>query len=201
MSALASASSVRLATAADAQELSQTLGRAFFDDPVMSYMMPDESRRAAKLQPLFKVLFKLGRPYGACYVTSGYEAVTLWRPPGQWHLTIWQYITNGPQLLGVFGSNVLSVMGTMDRIEKVHPKKPHWYLQTIGTDPVKQGKGFGSLIMRDQLARVDASHMPAYLESSKITNIPIYKSFGFEVTGEIKIPDGPTLWSMWRDAR
>jgi predicted GNAT family N-acyltransferase len=28
---------------------------------------------------------------------------------------------------------------------------------------------------------------------------PIYKSFGFEVTGEIRIPDGPTLWPMWRD--
>jgi ribosomal protein S18 acetylase RimI-like enzyme len=201
MSALASQSSVRLATAADAEALSQTLGRAFHDDPVTSHLLQDESTRAAKLARLFKVLFKLGRPYGACYVTSGYEAVTLWRPPSQWHLTLWQYIANGPQLLGIFGSNVLNAMNTMDRIEKVHPKKPHWYLQTIGTDPHLQGKGFGSLIMRDRLAAIDAAHMPAYLESSKITNIPIYKSFGFEVTGEIKIPDGPTLWPMWRDAR
>jgi len=201
MSVLASASSVRVATAADAEALSQTLGRAFHDDPVTSHLLRDEATRAAKLKRLFSVLFKLGRPYGACYVTSNYEAVTLWRPPTQWHLTLWQYIANGPQLLGIFGSNVLNAMNTMDRIEKVHPKKPHWYLQTIGTDPHLQGKGFGSLIMRDRLAAIDAAHMPAYLESSKITNIPIYKSFGFEVTGEIKIPGGPTLWSMWRDAR
>jgi hypothetical protein len=32
-------------------------------------------------------------------------------------------------------------------------------------------------------------------------NIPIYQSFGFEVTGEIRLPDGPTLWPMWRKAR
>jgi predicted GNAT family N-acyltransferase len=62
-----------------------------------------------------------------------------------------------------------------------------------------QGKGYGSLIMRDQLARADAAQIPCYLESSKDTNVPIYKSFGFEVTGEIKLANGPTLWPMWRN--
>ena len=112
------------------------------------------------------------------------------------------YIKNAPELLGVFGTNVLKVMSTMDQVEKVHPDKPHWYLQVIGTDPAKQGKGFGSLIMRDQLARADAAHMPCYLESSKDTNIPIYQNFGFELTGEIQVPNGgPKIWPMWRKAR
>jgi ribosomal protein S18 acetylase RimI-like enzyme len=109
------------------------------------------------------------------------------------------YIRNAPELLGVFGTSVLNVMGAMDRIEKVHPDKPHWYLQVIGTDPAKQGRGFGGVIMRDQLARADAARMPCYLESSKDTNIPIYQSFGFVVTGEIRIPNGPILWPMWRE--
>jgi ribosomal protein S18 acetylase RimI-like enzyme len=89
----------------------------------------------------------------------------------------------------------------MDFIEKRHPHEPHYYLQAIGTDTDKQGKGFGGVVMRRHLAIADAAGMPAYLESSKEINIPIYKSFGFEVTGEIKIPNGPTLWPMWRDAR
>lgn len=196
-----SGASVRLATWADAAPLAQTLAHAFLDDPVLMYFLPDERTRAAKLPRLFKMLFKLGLPHCACYVTSNYEAVTLWRPPNEWHLSFWEYILNGPELLGIFGAGALNAMVTMDRIEKKHPKKPHWYLQIIGTEPECQGKGYGSLIMRDRLAATDALGVDCYLESSKITNIPIYKSFGFEVTGEIKIPNGPTLWPMWRNAR
>jgi hypothetical protein len=43
--------------------------------------------------------------------------------------------------------------------------------------------------------------MPAYLESSKPSNIGYYEAFGFTVTREIKIPDGPALWPMWRPPR
>lgn len=199
-SARMTGATVRVATWADAEPMSATLGRAFHDDPLICHFIADAAARPAKMPRIFKLLLKLGVGYGACHVTSGYEAATLWRPPNQWHLPFWQYITNGPELLGVFGFDAFRVMTTMDVIEKVHPKTPHWYLQVIGTDPDKQGKGFASLIMRHQLAIADAQGMPAYLESSKESNIPIYKSFGFEVTGEIRIPNGPVLYPMWRNA-
>ena len=194
--ARAAGTAVRPATWTDADALCATLARAFHDDPMMLHLLPPSARH--KMPRLFRILFKLGLPYEACYVTEGFEAATLWRPPGGWHMQFIDYIRNAPELLGVFGTNVLKVMSTMDRVEKVHPDKPHWYLQVIGTDPRQQGKGFGGVIMRDQLARADAARMPCYLESSKDTNIPIYQSFGFTVTGEIKIPNGPTLWPMWR---
>ncbi len=195
----ASGAVVRQAQAGDADAIAATLARAFHDDPMMLHLLPPSARH--KMPRLFKLMFKLGQPYGANYVTDGFEAATFWRPPGGWHVHFKDYILNAPELLGVFGAGVFNVMSTLDRVEKVHPQKPHWYLQVIGTDPAKQGKGFGGVIMRDQLARADAAGMPCYLESSKDTNIPIYQSFGFEITGEINIPDGPTLWPMWREPR
>jgi len=192
---------IRPAAATDATAVAATLARAFFDDPVMMFMLPGEEARKAKLPRIFRLLLKMALPHGLCRVSKGYETATIWKPPGKWHLSLWDYIVNAPEMLGIFGSNVLHVIGTMDRIEKVHPKIPHYYLQVIGTDPPKQGKGFAGAIMREQLARSDAEGVPCYLESSKDTNIPVYRSFGFEVTSEIKIPDGPTLWPMWRDAR
>ena len=42
----------------------------------------------------------------------------------------------------------------------------------------------------------------AYLESTKQETVPYYMRFGFEVTGEIKLPDGgPSMWPMWRAPR
>jgi GNAT superfamily N-acetyltransferase len=194
--------SARPANWGDADRLADTLARAFADDPLICFLLRDEASRPEKMPRLFKLLFKLGLPHGACDVTSDYESVALWRPPNQWEIPFWQYITNGREFVGVFGvGGGLRVMGIMDVIEKRHPHEPHWYLQAIGTDPARQGKGYGGVVIRRQLAAADAAGMPAYLESSKEANIPIYASFGFEVTGEIKLPDGPTLWPMWRPAR
>jgi ribosomal protein S18 acetylase RimI-like enzyme len=185
----------------DAARISETLARAFFDDPMICFLLATESTRAQRMPRLFRLLFKLALPYGACDVTGGCEAVALWRPPGKWHIPFYQYITNGPEFAGVFGvGKGLRAMSIMDTIEMRHPKEPHYYLQVIGTDPAKQGKGYGGVVIRRQLAVADAARLPCYLESSKESNIPIYRSFGFEVTGEIKLPNGPTLWPMWRKA-
>jgi GNAT superfamily N-acetyltransferase len=191
----------RPATAADADAVAATLARAFHDDPLICFLLRDEARRPAAMPKLFKMLFKLGLPHGACDVTTGHEAVALWRPPGAWHIPFHQYITNGAAFIDIFGlGGALQVMGAMDVIEKRHPHEPHWYLQVLGTDPARQGKGYGGVAIRRQLALADAAGKPCYLESSKDSNIPIYKSFGFEVTGELTLPNGPTIWPMWRPA-
>jgi ribosomal protein S18 acetylase RimI-like enzyme len=85
-------------------------------------------------------------------------------------------------------------------IGAAHPKEPHWYLPMIAVDPVRQGKGYGSALLRHALDRVDGDALPAYLESSNAVNIPLYERFGFEVTGEIQAGESPTMWSMWRPA-
>lgn len=196
------AATARPAVWADADAIAATLARAFHDDPLMCFLLPDAAAQPQKMPRLFKLLFRLGLPHGCCDVTTGCEAVALWRPPGKWEIPAYQYILNAGDFLGIFGfSGARRVSATMETIERRHPHDPHYYLQVLGTDTLKQGKGYGGVAIRRQLAAADAARMPCYLESSKDTNIPIYKSFGFEVTGEINLPDGPTLWPMWRPAR
>ena len=79
-----------------------------------------------------------------------------------------------------------------------HPSDPHWYLGILGTDPVHQGCGVASALMEPTLERCDAAGFPAYLESSKQSNLPFYERHGFRVTGKVEVHGGPTLWSMSR---
>jgi ribosomal protein S18 acetylase RimI-like enzyme len=191
--------SVRNTMPADVDAVARMLARAFSDDPVMLHFLPREAGRDSKLTRLFRMLHKLALPHRSCFTTANFECATLWRPPNEWHLPWWQYLINGPDMLGIFGAGTLKVMGAMDHIEKNHPKEPHWYLQVIGTDPPKQGKGLAGALMRNQLAIADASGVPCYLESSKESNIPVYRTFGFEIVREIHLPNGPTMWPMWRN--
>jgi ribosomal protein S18 acetylase RimI-like enzyme len=71
----------------------------------------------------------------------------------------------------------------------------------LGVDPARQGLGLGSAMLKAGLARVDADHLPAYLESSNPRNVPLYERFGFEVMGVIQPEDFPPLIPMYRAAR
>jgi GNAT superfamily N-acetyltransferase len=87
-------------------------------------------------------------------------------------------------------------------VERVHPKEPHWYLAVLGTEPAWQGKGVGSALLAPVLQRCDREGRPAYLESSKESNLAFYARHGFEVTGTIDLlGGGPRVWPMWREPR
>ena len=197
---------VRPATRADIPALSVTLGKAFFDDPVMMWLLPDDDVRRRKLHKLFASITRyhhLSR--GGVEVATGGQgigAAALWDPPGEWKQTRAEELRAMPGLLLTFGSALGRGLAVTEMMKKAHPEEPHWYLAVIGSDPAVRGKGFGNALMRSRLDRCDAEYAPAYLESSKPENVPYYERFGFEVTGEFTLPDGgPPLIPMWRTPR
>ncbi|MCV7210286.1 GNAT family N-acetyltransferase [Mycolicibacterium canariasense] len=129
-------------------------------------------------------------------------ACALWDPPGRWQHTTVEELRAAPGLLLTFGRTLRRGQQVSELMKRHHPEEPHWYLAVIGSDPTVRGSGQGQALMRSRLDRCDAEHAPAYLESSNPANIGYYQRFGFEVTGEITLPDGgPSLWPMWRQPR
>lgn len=196
----------RAATRSDVGALSHTLARAFADDPVMAWMIPDDGARRRRLPRLFAALAKYQHlDHGGIEVASsadGIGAAALWDPPGAWQQTRRDELRIAPIMLLTLGAAVLRGQAASELMKKHHPEEPHWYLAVIGSDPLVRGGGFGQALMKSRLDRVDAEHAPAYLESSNPVNVPYYERFGFEVTGEMVLPnDGPSLIPMWRRPR
>ncbi|MEV0296017.1 GNAT family N-acetyltransferase [Nocardia sp. NPDC050710] len=198
--------SVRTAERSDLPRLSQTLAVAFQHDPVTSWMLPDDRRRAAGLPHFYATMarYQFLAGGGSAVAVNGAGVMggaALWAPPGHSHTSQLAWVRMMPGLIRAFGRRLMAAKLVGDTLERHHPTEPHWYLSMIGTTPDSRGGGYGSALMHARLEVCDAENTPAYLESSSPDNVPYYEHFGFEVTGEIEIPGGPTLWPMWRRAR
>ncbi|MCK0173573.1 N-acetyltransferase [Mycolicibacterium sp. F2034L] len=197
---------VRPASRSDIRQLSRTLGRAFQDDPVMAWMAPDPRRRARALPRMFATMTRhhfLAGGGTEVATRDGIGAAALWDPPGRWKQTQREELRMLPGFLWAMGVARSARGQQLSALMKEHhPEEPHWYLAVIGSDPSVRGGGFGHALMQSRLDRVDADHAPAYLESSNPDNVPYYLRFGFEITGEIQLPDnGPAMTAMWRAPR
>jgi ribosomal protein S18 acetylase RimI-like enzyme len=155
---------VRKAQPAMAADLAGTLARAFYDDPVFAWLLPDASRRVTIARRGFELyLRRVWLRHEETYTVEDSAGVCVWEPPGTWKLAVREQLSLLPAMLRVFGRNLPRLLGTINAVEKNHPAEPHFYLAFIGVDPESQGRGMGSILMHPIVQRCDAEGVPAYL--------------------------------------
>jgi len=191
----------RVATSADTSGVANTLVQAFFLDPVWSWAFPDPIGRKAQHDAWFRLLISSAVEHQWVWTTPAYEAVSVWLPPGCPELSEADEARLRPLLEDLVGERSELLMEVFDCFEAAHPRhRDHYYLSLLGTHTDHRGSGIGMGLLAANLARVDAVHMPAYLESSNPGNLRRYESVGFEVYGTFDLPDGgPTVTTMWRE--
>jgi ribosomal protein S18 acetylase RimI-like enzyme len=180
-----------------------TLVRSFADDPVANFMFAGDRRRRRGLRSLF--VTQIRRQYlsgGHVYTTDDRAGVAIWGAPDRERHGLIELLQLLPTAPFIVSTRMPAALRLLFEVDGLHPKEPHWYLATLGTDPDRQRRGIGSALLRPALARADEEGMPAYLESSKERNISFYARFGFEVIDEVRsVPANPTIWRMWREPR
>lgn len=189
----------RRATGGDLPMLVETLVAAFVDDPVMTWCIPDPRRRPRILGAFFEIAVEVNQPFGELYITDPVPvAGAIWVPPGRQPSG-----EHAEQVASWFveaaDENAERAHVLLDRMNERHPQEPHDYLFVLGARPEWQSRGLGSALLREVLERCDREGRPAYLEASSEDNRRLYRRHGFEVTGEIELPDGPTMWPMLRE--
>lgn len=193
-------SNIVRADISDLPLITASLTKAFSDDPVFIYLMGG-AFNAKRANLAFNMLGRNMLAHGIIMTNDDRSAAAYWGAPGSWKVPISSIVKTLPISLRAYQWQTIRALGVLGRMEKLHPKEPHYYLEVLGTDPAQQGKGHGAALLNVILEKADNEGVGAYLESSKDKNVPYYRRFGFEVVGEIHHPNGPTMWRMWRDPR
>jgi GNAT superfamily N-acetyltransferase len=191
---------IRALRADDVVPLAATQARAFYDDPLQVWALPDDSTRLDVLRRLFEMMIRVvSLPLDESYTDDTRSVGALWAPPGRWVVEPEAAAQLEPMTM-IVADRLPWMRRSWEAISRVHPVERHFYLSGLGTDPPRQRQGLASAALAPVLAQCDTEGIPAYLESTKENNNAFYEHHGFAVTGTIAIPpDGPTLWAMWRE--
>jgi ribosomal protein S18 acetylase RimI-like enzyme len=195
-------------TDADPPRIAPVLARAFLDDPLFGWFEPDAERRAGFLAGFFAALAWRSHLYAEALVTAGAPlGGSLWKGPDLRDLSPEQIRVSGLDRVGerlspTGRARFESAFGRIDELLERSAPGPRWYLGVLGVAPEAQGRGLGGALMRPILERADAERLPVTLETTRATNVELYRRFGFEVTATEPLPEGgPPFWTMRREPR
>ncbi|MBW4718082.1 GNAT family N-acetyltransferase [Saccharothrix sp. SC076] len=191
---------VRRATPDDVEAAVEVLTAAFVWSPFIRHLVAadDHERRVRETQRLF--LTHVGLAHGAVWVTDDRDAVAVWTTPETDAAAAFGPIVE--QVADLAGEQAAAAARTEQLLGPHRPTEPVWFLGSVAVRPDRQGRGLGTAVISPGLAAADAAGSPAYLETSTDRNVRLYRRLGFEVTTEVRLPDGaPPVWCMNRSPR
>jgi GNAT superfamily N-acetyltransferase len=183
--------------------MARTLARAFYEDAVWKWFIPDDTTRAKRLERMFAaftrgVYLRHGRD---CYTTDAYDGAALWAPPEHEHMSAGDILRILPGWTKAIGwRELLRAKRGVDSLDRVHPHERHYYLPFVGVAPESQGRGLGTVLMEPVLDKCDRERIPAYLEATSIGSRRCYERVGFQTRSQEPLAgDGPPFFAMWRE--
>jgi ribosomal protein S18 acetylase RimI-like enzyme len=182
--------------------------RAFFQDPMMVYIFPDENERAKLLRWLVRAPVKYSLKFGKAYATVNLEGISCWLKPGGTRPPFFRMLRAGMIALPFrIGKEPWKRFHrVLEYTEKVHLQsmtEPHWHLWLMAVDPAFQSKGIGRRLLQPVLKQADRDGRPCYLETLEEANIGFYKKEDFYVVdqGEVDPGAGLSSWAMVREPK
>jgi len=183
---------------ADVAQSIDTIVLGFSADPIARWLFPEPQQFLATFPTITRLFGGRAFENDSAYHVEGYTGAALWLPPG--------VHPDEEGLTALFedkfsGAMLEDVRSLFEQMDKFHPDEPCWHLTFIAVDPVKQGNGYGSALLKHTLAACDLDNKPAYLESTNPANVPLYQRHGFEVIGNIQAGSSPPMFPMAREPR
>ncbi len=180
------------------------LARAFHQQPLSIYLIPDAEERAQALRGVFTGWLRSGRfVVEVCAAEDAVRGVAVWSAPTPAPLATGadEPDTGVPLEVQSWPSPAQERFGAyFSYMGALHARvmaTPHWHLALLGVDPVHQGHGYGSALLRSRLAQSRLAGVPCYLETGSTRNVTLYQRHGFEVIATGIVPrTGVRFWAL-----
>jgi ribosomal protein S18 acetylase RimI-like enzyme len=181
------------------------LSRAFYDDPLQIYTLPDPAERAARSPALFAAALRYGQLFGEVLTTAGPPVgVAIWIRPDAWDITPQRAaaarLDRLPEEIGADAAGrFFSALAAADPYHRRDVDPVHWWVMVLGVAPEAQGRGLARSLLEPVMERAEAAGQPCYLETANPKNIAFYERFGFRRIAEILEPaSGLKFWTFRR---
>jgi ribosomal protein S18 acetylase RimI-like enzyme len=193
-----STTEANVAATADHNRAIDTITAAFISDPVARWAFRDAHQYLTYFPRLVRALAGGAFDSGTAHSVETFSGVALWLPPG-----VHSYDEAMGALMeeGIPASEQEEIFGFLGQMGEYHPTDQHWYLPMLGVDPARQGRGYGSTLLRHGLETCDTQGVPAYLEATSERNKRLYERHGFEAIGVIQSGSSPPMWPMLHKPR
>ena len=198
---------MRQLSLAETSTAADVLARAFADDPLWQYLLPQRPERILTARQAVRATVPLYARSEQLYGTDGaLDGVAVWRPPRPIRPQPSSLLN--PSLLTLLVSPFLRalpaaipIFAQFERMHRQYCPEPHWYLSTIGVVPEAQGRGLASQRIRPILALADRERCSAYTETMTPSNVPLYEHYGFRCMEQYHVPGTDlSIWSFHRSA-
>lgn len=135
-------------------------------------------------------VFEQGKLLAACLLATPESRITPSLP------MVWRSLI----LLRHFSPALLQQLNAYAEQTRKHaPSAPHHYLILIGTDPERQGQGFGKQLMMHIMQQVKQHPTSAglALDTENADNVRLYQHLGFELKHQTRLNELPLYCMFW----
>ncbi|MFO8020088.1 MAG: GNAT family N-acetyltransferase [Promethearchaeia archaeon] len=195
----------------EVQFASNIFARAFMNNPITVYTIPNKNRRKKKAKYMFEYLLRYGVKYGLVMSPSHeLEGIAIWLSSAYTKETLNQQLRSG--VLKVIWKLGLKFVKKQLKLGKVikqvkqesltDVKEDYIYLYSFCVDPKYQGRGYAGKLLGNMIEFSERTGVPIYLETAHEENISLYEHFKFEIKGKKLIPDSDyVMYGMLRTNR
>ena len=188
------------ACAADSPVIRTLLARAYRENPLMTWALPDADTRddacAAWLGPSVDRYLAVGRVHVA-RAHGQVVGVAAWRQPGASAPPPTLPTPAGVLAALVGRRRAEEILGALGSAAALAPDEPSAYLNYLAVEPGLQGQGVGRRLVEHGIAAAEG--VGTYLGTTDARNLPFYRRLGYWQAGSVPLgADGPVLRVLHR---